>query len=106
MDLLKKPHAIQKFVQETTSMALREFVYRENSEFEMIRRTTWREMTREMFVAVIAKQEKLKKGVKKRIVKRRCSGSPIDGIRRMIVIGNSSGVDQVEGGGEAMTSCR
>jgi hypothetical protein len=24
----------------------------------------------------------------------------------MIVIGNSSGVDQVEGGGEAMTSCR
>jgi hypothetical protein len=34
------------------------------------------------------------------IVKRKCSGSPIDGIGRMTVIGNIYGVDQVEEGGK------
>jgi hypothetical protein len=57
-----------------------------------------------MFVGVIGKQEKLKQGVKMRnqrgIVKRKCSESPRDGIGRMIVIGDTSGVDQVEGRGE------
>jgi hypothetical protein len=85
-------------------MALREFVYRETSEFEVIRMMTGREITREMFVGVIGKQEKLKKGVKMRneggIVKGKCSGPPRDRIGRMIVIGNTSGVDQVEGGGQ------
>jgi hypothetical protein len=33
------------------------------------------------------------------IVKRKCSGSPGDGIGRMIVIENPSGVDQGDGGG-------
>jgi hypothetical protein len=42
-------------------MTSREFVYRETSEFEVIRTTTGREMTREMFVGVIRKREKLKK---------------------------------------------
>jgi hypothetical protein len=100
----KNPDAIQEFGQEMTSMALGEFVYREPSEFEVIRTTTGREMTREMFVGVIGKQEKLKKGVKirnqRRIVKMKCSESPRDGIGRMIVIGNASGVDRVERGGE------
>jgi hypothetical protein len=51
-------------------------------------------MTREMFVGVIRKQEKLKKGVKMRnqcgIAKRKCSGSPRNGINRMIAIENTS----------------
>jgi hypothetical protein len=85
-------------------MALREFVYREKSEFEVIRRTTAREMTREVFVGVIGKPEKLKKGVKMRnqlgTLKGKCSGSPRDGIGRMIMSGDMSGVDQVEGGGK------
>jgi hypothetical protein len=42
-------------------MTLREFVYRETSEFEVIRTTTGREMTRERFVDLVGKQEKLKK---------------------------------------------
>jgi hypothetical protein len=50
---VKKPHAIQKSGQETTSIALKKFVYRETSEFEVIRKTTGREITREMFVGVI-----------------------------------------------------
>jgi hypothetical protein len=85
-------------------MALREFVYREISKSEVIRMTTGRGITREMFVGAIEKQEKLKKGVKTKnqrgIVKRTCSGSPRDGIGRMIVIGNTSGVEQVKGRGE------
>jgi hypothetical protein len=36
-------------------MALREFMSRETSEFEVIRTTTGREMTRGMFVGVIEK---------------------------------------------------
>jgi hypothetical protein len=59
---------------------------------------------RELFVGVIAKQEKLKKGVEmrnqRRIVMRKCFGSPRDGIGRMTVIVNTSRVDQVEGRGE------
>jgi hypothetical protein len=58
---VKKMDAIQEFGQETTFMALREFGYREASEFEAIRTTTGREVTREMFVRVIEKQEKLKR---------------------------------------------
>jgi hypothetical protein len=42
-------------------MALREFVYRETSEFEVIITTTRREMTRELFVGVIGKWAKLKR---------------------------------------------
>jgi hypothetical protein len=98
---VKKSAAIQKFGQETTSM---EFVYREISEFEVIRTTIGREMTRGMFAGVIGKQEKLKKGVKMRnqrgTAKCKCSESPRDGIGRTIVVGNTSGVDQIEGGGE------
>jgi hypothetical protein len=100
-DLLKKSDIIQEFGQETTSMALREFGYRGTPEFEVIRKTTGCDMTREMFVGVIGRQEKVKKEVKMRnqrgIVKRKFSGSPRDGIGRMIVIGNTSGVDQVKG---------
>jgi hypothetical protein len=48
-------------------MSLREFVYRETSEFEVIRTTTRREMRKEIFVGVIGKQEKLKKRVKRGI---------------------------------------
>jgi hypothetical protein len=85
-------------------MALREFVYGETSEFEVIRATIWHKMTREMSVGVIGKQEKLKNGVKmenqRGIVKRKCSESPRDWIRRIIVIGYTSGVDRVEGGWE------
>jgi hypothetical protein len=85
-------------------MALREFVSRETSNFEVIRTTTGREMTRDMFIGVTGKQENLKKGVKMRnqhgIVKGKCSGSPRNGIGRMTVIGNTSGVNQGEGGGE------
>jgi hypothetical protein len=43
-------------------MALSESVHREISEFDVIRATTGRQMTSEMFVGVIGKQEKLKKG--------------------------------------------
>jgi hypothetical protein len=104
VDLLKKLDAIQKFDQETTYMMLREFAYGERSEFEVIRTTPGLKMTREMFVDMIGKQEKLKKGVKMRnqhgIVAMKCSGSPRDGIGGMTVIGKTSGVDQVEGGGE------
>jgi hypothetical protein len=85
-------------------MALREFVSRETSKFDMIRTTTGRETTTEMFVGVIGKQEKLKKAIKiklqRGIVKMKCSGSPRDGIGRMTVVGNMSGVGQVEGRGE------
>jgi hypothetical protein len=42
-------------------MALREFVYRETSEFAVIKTMQGREMTRETFVGVIGKQEKLKR---------------------------------------------
>jgi hypothetical protein len=59
---------------------LREFVHNETSEFEVIRTLIGREITREMFVGVIKKQEKLKKGVKVRnqhgIMKEKCSGWP------------------------------
>jgi hypothetical protein len=65
-------------------MVLRKFVHSETSEFEVMRMTTGREVAREMFVGVIGKQEKLKDGVKMRnqrgIMKRKCSGSPRDGI--------------------------
>jgi hypothetical protein len=44
-----------------TFMALREFVSREVSEFEVRRTTTRRAMAREMLVGVIRKQEKLKR---------------------------------------------
>jgi hypothetical protein len=97
---VKKLDAMQEFGQKTTSMALREFVYRETSEFEVIRMTTGREMTREMFVGVIGKQEKLEKRNQRRIVKRKCFVSPRNGIGRVIVIGNTSGVDQAEGEGK------
>jgi hypothetical protein len=82
-DLLKKSDPTQDFGQETTSMTLREFAHREPSVFEVIRTTTGREITREMFVGVI--------------VKRKCSGWPRDGIGWMIVIGNTFAVDRVEG---------
>jgi hypothetical protein len=59
---VKKLDAIQEFGHETTSVVLNEFVYREASEFEMIRTTTGREIKRETFVGVIGKQEKLKRG--------------------------------------------
>jgi hypothetical protein len=58
---VKKSDSIQEFGQETTSLALREFVYRETPEFEVIRTTIGRETTREMFIGVIGKQEKLKR---------------------------------------------
>jgi hypothetical protein len=58
---VKKSDAIQEFGQETTSMASREFVYRETPEFDVIRTTTGCEMAREMFVGVIGKQKKLKR---------------------------------------------
>jgi hypothetical protein len=45
-------------------MMLREFVYRETSEFEVIRTAPGREMRREILADVIGKQAKLKKGVK------------------------------------------
>jgi hypothetical protein len=50
---VKKSDAIQECGQETTSVALREVVYRETSELEVIGTTTGREMTREIFVGVI-----------------------------------------------------
>jgi hypothetical protein len=42
-------------------MVLREFVYRETSAFKVIKKKERREMTREMFVGMIGKQEKLKR---------------------------------------------
>jgi hypothetical protein len=41
-------------------MALREFVYRETSEFEVIRTMTGWTMTREMFLGVAGTQKKWK----------------------------------------------
>jgi hypothetical protein len=64
---IRKSDTIQEVGQETTSMALKEFVHRETLEFETIRMTTGGEVMRELFVGVIGKQEKLKKGVKREI---------------------------------------
>jgi hypothetical protein len=58
---VKQSDAIQEFGQEMTSMVLKEFVYRETLELEVISTTTGCEMTKEMFVGVIGKQEKLKR---------------------------------------------
>jgi hypothetical protein len=58
---VKKSDTIQEFGQETASMTLREFGYRETLEFEVIRTTTGHEMTREMIIDEIGKQEKFKR---------------------------------------------